>query len=184
MAACDGYGSNKVWRSKRQGFLKPLPIPSRVWSEVSMDFITGLPISEGCSNIVVLTDRLSKGVVADGLEDIEAETVTKWFIRKYYPHHYLPDAIVSDRGTQFTSAFWKRICDILQIQRRLSTSFSPETDGSTEQANEVVETVLKELVDWAQDDWMNCLQIGVGAINGRNAVSTGVAPFFITYRWN
>ena len=78
-----------------------------------MDFITRLPISEGCSNIVVLTDRLSKGVVADGLEDIEAETVAKWFLRKYYPHHYLPDAIVSDRGTQFTSAFWKRIYDML-----------------------------------------------------------------------
>ncbi len=112
-----------------------------------MDFITGLPISEGCSNMVVLTDRHSKGVVADGLEDIEAETVAKWFLRKYYPHHYLSHAIVSDRETQFTSAFWKRLCDMLQIQRRLSTSFSPETDGSTERANEVVETVLKELVD-------------------------------------
>ena len=151
---------------------------------MSIDFITRLLISEGYSNIVVLIDRLSKGVIADRLEDIEADTVAKWFLRKYYPHHYLPDAIVSDRGTQFTSAFWKRICDILQIQRRLSTSFSPETDGSTERANEVVETVLKELVDWAQDDWMNCLQIGVGAINGRNAVSTGVAPFFMTHGWN
>ena len=79
--------------------MKPLPIPSRVWSEVSMDFVTGLPISEGCSNIVVLTDRLSKGVIADGLEDIEAETVAKWFLRKYYPYYYLLDAIVSDRGT-------------------------------------------------------------------------------------
>jgi len=40
-----------------------------------MDFITGLPISKGCSNIVVITDRLSKGVVADGLENIYAESV-------------------------------------------------------------------------------------------------------------
>ena len=64
-----------------------------------MDFITRLLIFEGCSNIVVLTDRLSKGVVVDRLEDIEAETVTKWFLRKYYPHHYLLDAIISDRGT-------------------------------------------------------------------------------------
>jgi len=64
-----------------------------------MDFITGLLISEGCSNIVVLTDRLSKGVVANRLEDIEAETVIKWFLRKYYPYYYLLDAIMSDRGT-------------------------------------------------------------------------------------
>ncbi len=95
----------------------------------------------------MITDRLSKGVVTNGLENIDAESVTMWFLQRYYPHHFLPRAIVSDRGTQFTSAFWKRVCNILKIKRRLSTAFSPETDGSTEKANEVVETVLRELVD-------------------------------------
>lgn len=64
-----------------------------------MDFITKLPISKGCSNIIVLTDRLSKGVIVDGLDNIEAETVAKWFLRKYYPYYYLPNTIVLDRGT-------------------------------------------------------------------------------------
>ena len=102
---CDGCGGNKAWKTLRHGFLKPLPIPDRIWSEISMDFITKLPISEGCTNMVVITDRLGKGVVADGLESIDAESVAKWFLRRYYPHHFLPRAIVSDRGTQFTSAF-------------------------------------------------------------------------------
>jgi hypothetical protein len=69
-----------------------------------MDFITDLPESESCANIVVIRDRLSKGVVADGLDNLEAETVTKWFVRRYYPHHFLPFAIVSDKRTQFTGA--------------------------------------------------------------------------------
>ena len=57
--------------------MKPLLIPDRIWSEISIDFITGLPESEGCKNMIVITDRLSKGVVADGLDDLEAETVIK-----------------------------------------------------------------------------------------------------------
>jgi hypothetical protein len=149
-----------------------------------MDFITGLPESEGCTNMVVVTDRLSKGVVADGLKDITAESVADWFVRRYYPHHFLPKAIVSDRGTQFLSGFWKRLCDILKIKRRLSTAFSPEVDGATERANEVIETVLRELVSWAQDDWVACLPIGVGAICSRTATSTGVSPFFMNHGWN
>lgn len=65
---CDGCGRNKAWRSRRQGFLKPLPIPDRIWSEISMDFITDLPKSGNCTNMIVITDRLSKGVIADGLK--------------------------------------------------------------------------------------------------------------------
>ena len=60
--------------------MKPLPIPERIWSEISMDFITDLPESEGCTNMVIVIDCLSKGVVADGLDNLEAETVAKWFI--------------------------------------------------------------------------------------------------------
>lgn len=180
---CDSCGRNKSWRNRRQGFLKPLPIPDRIWSEISIDFITDLPSSESCKNMIVITDRLSKGVVADGLEDIEAETVAKWFIRRYYPHHFLPFAIVSDRGKQFTGALWTRICTVLQIKRRLSTAFSPETDGSTERMNQVIEAFLRQFVNHAQDDWLQWLPIAVSAISGRDSASTGVSPFFLSHGW-
>ena len=64
-----------------------------------MDFITELPESEGYTAMVVVTDRLSKGVVAGGLLELTVEALTKWFLRVYYPHHFLPSAIVSNRGS-------------------------------------------------------------------------------------
>ena len=64
-----------------------------------MDFVTDLPKSEGYENMIVVTDRLSKGVITNGLENLEAETVARWFIRRYYLYYFLPFAIVSDRGT-------------------------------------------------------------------------------------
>ena len=182
--ACDGCGSYKQWRERRRGFLKPLPIPDRLWSEISMDFIEKLPESEGCQNMIVITDRLGKGVVADGLEDLEVETVARWFLRQYYPHHFLPFAIVSDRGSQFTSAFWARVCQMLRIKRRLSTAFSPETDGSTERMNQNVEAYLSQFVSYAQDDWLQWLPMAVSAICGRVAASTGVSPFFLSHGWD
>jgi hypothetical protein len=51
---------NKVEKINTRGLLQPLSIPSQRWEEVSMDFITGLPKSEGKSVIMVIVDRLTK----------------------------------------------------------------------------------------------------------------------------
>ena len=45
-----------------------------------MDFIIDLLELKGCWNIIVIIDRLSKGVVIDRLNDLEAKIVIKWFI--------------------------------------------------------------------------------------------------------
>jgi hypothetical protein len=81
---CDKCGRNKAWRDRRQGFLKPLPVPSRIWQEISIDFIDQLPESDGCTNIMVVTDRLSKGVMLQPMKDITAESVADWYLSTYY----------------------------------------------------------------------------------------------------
>ena len=181
---CDACGRNKAWRDQRMGFLKPLPVPDQIWKEISIDFIVELPKSNGCTNLVVITDRLSKAIICDGLEDITAPTLAKWFVRNYYRWHYLPRAIVSDRGSQFVGKFWKKFCDTLGIVRRLSTAYHPETDGATERMNQTLETYLRTFVDYAQDDWYHQLPSAQIAINNRDAAATKVSPFFMSHGYN
>ena len=181
---CDACGRNKAWRDIRQGFLKPLPVPNRIWSEISIDFIIDLPESNGCTNMVVITDRLGKGTICDGLKDITAETVAKWFLRTFYRRHYLPRAIVSDRGTQFTGHLWTRVCNLLGIVRRLSTAFHPETDGATERMNQTVETYLRMFVNYTQDNWEDLLPFAELAVNNRTAAATKVSPFFLEHGYH
>ena len=72
---CTVCGRSTIWRDTKHGLLKPLPIPQRIWAEISMDFITDLPPSgpNGVTNCLVITDRLTKGVILIGMSDITAE---------------------------------------------------------------------------------------------------------------
>jgi transposase InsO family protein len=149
-----------------------------------MDFVTGLPESDGCSNLMVVTDRMSKDVVLVALPNIETETVVWAFIKHVVAYHWLPDAIVSDRGSQFLSGLWKRLCEVLGITRRLSTAFHPPTDGATERMNSTVEAYLRAYVDWDQKNWARLLGMAMIAIRGREATSTKVSPFFLQHGYH
>ncbi|KAI0996561.1 hypothetical protein K3495_g11620 [Podosphaera aphanis] len=55
---CDVCGRTRVWRSRRQGLLLPLPVPEHFHSELSIDFMTDLPASskEEPKYLMVITD--------------------------------------------------------------------------------------------------------------------------------
>ncbi|RYN98817.1 hypothetical protein AA0121_g13479 [Alternaria tenuissima] len=180
----DMAGSWAMSAKIRVGRTGPLPIPERIWKEISMDFIEKLPISENMRCLMVVTDRLGKGSIFIPLPNTETETVVRAYIKHVVAYHWLPDAITSDRGSQFVSLLWERLCEILKINRRLSTAFHPQTDGSTERMNSVWEAYIRAFISWAQNDWAQLCPMAQIAINGRDATSTGVSPFFLQHGYN
>ena len=60
VASCDVCQRYKAKNVAYPGLLQPLNILERVWSEISMDCVKGLPKSNGKDAIFVVVDRLSK----------------------------------------------------------------------------------------------------------------------------
>jgi hypothetical protein len=179
---CGVCGRTTVWRDRKQGLLRPLPVPEQQWQEISVDFIGPLPVSNGFDCIAVFTDRLGKGVLLCPCKTtITAEEFAKLFITSYFSLHGLPRAIVSDRGPQFIGQAWQTVCRLLRIERRISTAFHPQTDGSTERANAEVETLLRRWVNKEQNDWADWLPVVQLALNGRDSATTGVSPFLLSH---
>ena len=123
-----------------------------------MDFVTGLPVStnwkgDTYNSILVIVDWLTKMVPYKPVQTtIDAPGVAKVIIDVIVRHHGLPDSIVSNKGSVFTSKFWSFLCYFLRIKRRLSSAFHPQTDGQTERQNSTMEAYLRAFVNFEQND--------------------------------
>ena len=178
---CDQCGATNIWRDRRQGLLKPLPIPDRKWRELSMDFIEGLPESNGYTTILVIVDRLTKGTILIPCARTGSDYIVPKFLQHVVAYHGLPAAITSDRGSQFVGELWERMCSLLKISRRLSTAYHPQTDGQTERMNAVIESYLRNFCNFAQDNWSEILPMAQLAIANQTAASTAFSPFFLDH---
>ena len=58
----------------------------------------------------------------------------------------MPISIISDRGTQFKSHFWRSMQKELGTQVDLSTAFHPQTNGQSERTIQVLEDMLRACV--------------------------------------
>ena len=107
---------------------------SRPFQQLSVDLITGLPPSAGFDSLLVVVDHgLSKGVILTPCnKTIDAKGVTELFFKHVFLCFGLHDALISDRGPQFTSAFTTELVRILGYDLKLSTAYHPQTDGETE----------------------------------------------------
>ena len=92
-------------------------------------------------------------------------------------HHSLPDSIVTNWGSLFTSKFWSLLCYFLDIKRRLCIAFHPQTDSQTEWQNSTIKAYFRAFVNFEQNDWARLLQMTEFAYNNTKNPSTGHMPF-------
>ncbi|KAF5503436.1 Transposon Tf2-6 polyprotein [Colletotrichum fructicola] len=182
---CDGCGRSHIWRERRKGLLKPLPIPQRIRSDLAMDFITDLPPTDKNERFLwVIIDRLGKGVTLEAMQSMEAEACAERFLSCHFRFHGVPTSIVSDRGSNWTSRFWRQFCKLLGIEQRLSTAYHPQTDGGPERMNQEIQAYLRNYVTYSQKDWACNLPAAQLALCSRDNSAIGMSSFFLEHGYN
>lgn len=168
-------------RSKYPGLLKPLAIPSAARQQISMDFIEGLPRSQGKDCIFVVVDRFTKYNHFLPLAHPFTAGVAKVFFDNVYKLHGLPDSIVSDRDKIFTSLFWQELFKLTRVSLCMSSSYHPQSDGQTERVNQCLETFLRCFVHACPTKWMEWLSAAEFWYNSSSHSAIGCSPFEALY---
>jgi hypothetical protein len=187
IAGCEVCHRIKAPRHAHHGINMPLPPPFQPWEEVTMDFVTDLPESTASefTGILVVIDRLTQmAIYLPCRKDLDSPELARMFFEHVICNHGVRDDIITDRGTQFTSRFWTRVCSHMSINHRLSMTFHPQTDGQMERCNQTMEQYLRAFCNYEQDNWVELLPLAVFAYNNSAHASTRMTPFWAMYHWH
>jgi len=167
------------------GLLQPLPIPEGVWRDLSMDFIEGLPKSQGFSVILVVVDRLTKFAHFIPVKHpYSAATIAQLFMDNVVKLHGLPSTIVTDRDTVFLSNFWKELFKLYRVNLQLSTAYHPQSDGQTERVNQCLEMYLRCSLQDSPKEWTKWLSLAQLWYNSSHHASLGCSPCKALYGYD
>ena len=135
---------------------------------------------EGFDSILVVVDRLSK--MAHFLPTRSTATAADTaaiFFSQIFRLHGLPDDIVSDRDSKFTSKFWTQLFKILDTNLRFSTAHHQQSDGQTERVIRIINQLLRCCAARYQTQWLSQLPAIEFAYNSSTSSSTKYSPFYL-----
>ena len=160
-----------------------MDVPEWKWDMITMDFVVGLPRTQkGYDSIWVIVDRLTKSAhFLPVRSTYSAAQYARLFLDHIVSLHGVPISIVSDRGPQFTSRFWRSFQDALGTQLRFSTAFHPQTDGQSERTIQTLEDMLRASVIDFGGQWDKHLPLIEFAYNNSYHSSIQMAPFEALY---
>lgn len=180
--SCGTCQTTKSATQRPQGLLHNLPIPTRPWQSIGMDFAGPFPDCDGYDYLWIIVCRMTGMTHLIPLTTkVRASELAWMYIREVVRLHGQPESIVSDRDPKFTSKFWRELQRLMGVKLLMSTAFHPQTDGTSERMVRTVSQILRTMVRPDQRDWARKLPMVEFAVNSSRNSSTGFAPFELNY---
>ncbi|GMI77157.1 hypothetical protein HRI_001385000 [Hibiscus trionum] len=179
MSDLPAYGEHKFGSCR---FLQPLPIPKRVFEDISMDFIVGLPTSDDKEVIFVVVDRFTKyGHFFALPRPFDSVLVAQVLLQGVIKLHGIPRTIVSDRDRVFVSDMWTELANLQGTELCFSSAYHPQSDRQIEALNRCLEMYLRCMAVDDPRNWCKYLPWAEYWYSTTYQSSVGMTPFRALY---
>lgn len=163
----------------------PSLVQSRPFSEISLDWMSGLPKTVRKNDSVLnVIDRFSKWAI---IIPCDKKMTSQKLIDILYEHVFswvgLPVRIIGDRDTRLTADRMRALCKGLHVKLALSASYRPQTDGSTERFNRTFLSMLRTCCNKDPKNWDKAIPSLRYAYNNTVHTATGFTPHYLLFGW-
>lgn len=142
------------------------PMPEAVWKK---------------KFVIVAIDHFSKWVEAIAVSTITPEKVIDFVWDHIVTRYGVPNDIISDNGSQFTSEKFRKFCEGLKIRNRFSSVAHPQTNGQTERMNKTLGDGLRKRLTEKKGAWPEELNNILWSYRTTPCRPTGETPFSLVY---
>ena len=162
--------------------LQEVPLIDTPFSRVAVDIIGPLTPKSDRGHRFVLTyvDVATRYPEAVALKTITTEAVAEALV-EIFSRTGIPDEMLSDQGSQFTSDVMREVMRLLSVSQLHSTPYHPQTNGLVERFNGTLKSMLKKLMDRRPKDWDRYLPGALFAYREIPQESTKFSPFELLY---
>ena len=182
VASCRQCATKKIIRHKKGIPLMHQETPGEPMQSIAMDILGPLPVTKRNNRfVIVFTDRFSRFVEIEALQDQEAATVADAFVKCILLRHGAPRVLLSDRGSNFLSGLMKEIYKRLSIDKRQTTAYHPAGNGLVERFNSTLLNIISMYVNSLQKNWDELLSFAAFSYNTSQHSTTKLSPFFVLH---
>lgn len=159
--------------------LQPVLIPEWKWDRVTIDFVSGLPLTPKKKDAIwVVVDRLTKSTHFIPVRmDYYMDKLAELYLSKIVRLHGVPLSIISYRDLRFTSRFQKKLQEALGTKLNFSTAFQPQTDGQSKRIIQILEDMLHCCILEFEGSWEKYLPLIEFVYNNSFQTSIKMAPY-------
>ncbi|XP_023212871.1 uncharacterized protein LOC111615673 [Centruroides sculpturatus] len=156
--------------------------PNEPMQVIAVDVIGPVPESRrGNRYIIVFIDMFTRFIEAIPVPEVSSKTIADSLFENIVCRYGGGQTLISDRGTNLTSKIMNDACNILNIDRKLTTAYRPTSNGTCERANKTIIEMISRISNGDNADWDKYIPSALLAYRTTIHSSTGETPSFLLY---
>jgi hypothetical protein len=175
---CDDCQKAKKYGPQAMPF-RSAPVPRRCFDEISLDVVGPIPMSQsGMKYVLVTQDRLSRWVQFAPMTNTSANTTTRTFLRDWVCTYGPPSKLLTDRGTNFMSAWFQGLARFLGTEPTKCVAYRAQANGQNERSHRELSNFLKLYLDENhRDNWDTMLAMAAWVHNTTTHRALKMSPY-------
>lgn len=180
--SCDVCQQRKQSTKKPVGLMNRMPTSTVPFEAIEIDFCGPLGITpNGNQYIIVAVDVATRFIEAKATQSHNASDTVRFLIENICLRYRIPSYIQSDRGSHFTARVIEELMRELNVKHKLSSPYSPSTNGLVERANGTIASTLSMFIQKEPHRWDEALKFAVFALNTSVSKAHSLTPYELLY---